>query len=111
MAQGKTLFVASFDVDGSQDAEFERWYAGTHVPDALGIPGYESVRRYRNAGPFENADTGARYLNIYELESVDAFAAGWATDKRKACSADFNRWIPALSNANVGVYVEREPGA
>jgi heme-degrading monooxygenase HmoA len=111
MEDQSTLFIASFDVDAGREAEFEQWYRDVHVPDALGIPGYRSVRRYRNAGPFENADRGAKYLNIYELESLSAFAAGWDTDYRRRSSEDFNRWAGALSKANVGVYVADQGGS
>jgi hypothetical protein len=105
---GGGLFVASFDVDPGVEAEFERWYRDVHVPDALGIPGYLGVRRYRWAGPVPNAAQAARYLNVFEVESVAAFRAGWDTDYRRRSSEEFNVWAPSLSNANVGIYAEIE---
>ena len=102
------LFVASFDVDVEVEPAFERWYRDVHVPDALGIPGYLGVRRYRWAGPLPNAERAARHLNVYEVESVAAFRAGWDTDYRRRSSDEFNAWAGALSNANVGIYAEIE---
>jgi hypothetical protein len=106
----KTLFVATFDVAAAQRQEFDRWYEEVHVPDALGIPGYKGVQRYESGGDFPNASGAARYLNVYEVESAEAFAAGWETDYRRRSSEDFNRWAPALSNANVGLYVAKDQG-
>ena len=105
-----TLFVATFDVEAAKREAFDRWYEEIHVPEALGIPGYKGVRRYESGGDFPNAAGAARYLNVYEVESAEAFAAGWDTDYRRRSSEDFNRWAPALSNANVGLYVAKDRG-
>jgi hypothetical protein len=99
------LFVATFDVAPDREADFEKWYSEVHVPDALGIPGFKAIRRFVCDGDFDNASGAAKYLNIYEVESADAFRQGWDTDYRRASSADFNRWGPSLSNGNVGFYV------
>lgn len=99
------LFVASFDVASDREADFEKWYSGVHVPDALGIPGFKAVHRFACGGDFENATGAAKYLNIYEVESAEAFRRGWDTDYRRASSADFNRWGRSLSNGNVGLYL------
>jgi len=105
MTVPSTLFVASFDVAPEHQAAFERWYAETHIPDALGIPGFRAVHRYVSGGDVDNAAGAARYLNLYDVTSPEAFRSGWDTDYRRASSADFNRWGHALSNANVGLYV------
>jgi hypothetical protein len=54
------------------DAEFEKWYNTTHVPDVVGAGSYWVGRRFRNdeAGPDE-----ARFLAIYQTSWPDVRSA------------------------------------
>lgn len=49
------LSVVAFDVPAAEEAEFEEWYAGEHVPLLMVADGWLRVRRYRvlpgHAGP------------------------------------------------------------
>jgi hypothetical protein len=98
------LFVSGFDVAADADRAFNEWYDSVHIPDALGIQGFLSSRRYVRGGDFENT-FGPRYLNIFELSSKQQFESGWDSDYRRASSEDFNRWGPSLSNGHVGFYL------
>jgi hypothetical protein len=67
-----TFVVLTNPVEG-KEAEFNRWYNGQHVPDVLNVPGFVSAQRFRLADTqFRGkADTGHRYLALYEIETDD----------------------------------------
>jgi hypothetical protein len=69
------MAVFSDVVTADRDAEFNDWYANTHVPDVCAIPGVNSARRFKIAGvqsAFGGEIAGGnRYLAIYEIETDD----------------------------------------
>ena len=52
-----------------QEAQFNAWYDGEHIPERLALPGFLSARRYR--------DTGAahRYCALYDTASPTALSS------------------------------------
>ena len=62
MAKGGGLLCVMNDIAPACDRrDYEAWYQGDHVPDRLGIPGFQHARRYRRLnGP------RAEYLTFYE---------------------------------------------
>ncbi|MWA04867.1 hypothetical protein F8568_031765 [Actinomadura sp. LD22] len=70
----KILTVFTEPVSPEREAEFDKWYSETHVPDVTAIPGVLSVRRFKlpdaEATGAGLAD-GRRYLAIYELDVDD----------------------------------------
>jgi hypothetical protein len=86
------LMIVTAEVDEAVEADWNRWYDETHLPDALACPGVLSGRRYLAAGDIAESDHGSRtrrrarlYTAVYELQSPAAvesaeFAAmrGWA---------------------------------
>lgn len=57
--------------DGRED-EMNEWFTGTHMPDALKIPGYRSGQRFRLTEPQrEGASRQWKYLAIYDIETDD----------------------------------------
>jgi hypothetical protein len=71
----KTLLLAwSTPASEETDAEFNRWYTETHVPELrAAIPSITSVNRYRLTPELGAAVPAAgRYLAVYELDSDDA---------------------------------------
>ncbi|MFG3615717.1 hypothetical protein [Nocardia sp. NPDC047654] len=58
------LLVFSTPRDG-MDAEYDEWYAGTHIPQMLAVPGVLSCTRHR----LIRGDAGeARYLAVYDID-------------------------------------------
>jgi len=56
-----------------QEAAYNAWYEGVHVPDVLRHPGFRSAIRFRLAGEqlLEEQSTNPaphRYLTIYEID-------------------------------------------
>lgn len=108
------LFVSGFDIAPPQRGAFNIWYDDVHVPQALALPGFRAAHRYTRVAEVDNT-FGPELLNVFEIESEDAFRAGWNTDARRATSDDFNRWSESLSHSHVGLYAprgaQRRPGA
>ena len=64
MARYKLIAMSS--PKEGQEAEFNSWYDGTHLPDVLAIPGFISGERFVNVFP-----NPYRYVAIYEIETDD----------------------------------------
>ncbi len=60
----KGLLLVVSDPPAEFEEEFNAWYDTEHVPERLGIPGFESGLRY------VSADRPRRYLALYDLASV-----------------------------------------
>ena len=75
--EGTSLyFVQSNSVEGRDD-EFNEWYDTTHVPDILGLDGFESAQRFRRSTALNRHDTPTpefTYIALYEI-SGDPVAA------------------------------------
>jgi hypothetical protein len=69
-----------------QEAEFNEWYGGTHIPQFLAsVPGITSAVRYRAAEHQLTPEPPAhRYLTIYEIEADDLAAVLGALGARVA---------------------------
>jgi hypothetical protein len=52
-----------------QDAEFNDWYDGTHLPDVLKVEGFVSATRYRAQPSVHGELPDFPYLAIYEIEA------------------------------------------
>jgi hypothetical protein len=53
-----------------QDAEFNEWYEGTHIPDVLTVPGVVSAQRYKIRQLDREAGKAPKfsYMTVYEIE-------------------------------------------
>ncbi len=54
------------DHAGPDEAEYEAWYEGEHVPQRLGFPGFRQARRY------EAVEADRRFFTWYALDDVAA---------------------------------------
>lgn len=68
------LSLVTADCRPEAEAEFNRWYDASHVPNLLRVPGYLSGRRFRLADDPCLAHLGMRpkYLALYELDGLAA---------------------------------------
>jgi hypothetical protein len=64
------MVVQTGPVSAEREEEYNDWYAGTHIPEVLAVPGFVGARRYKLAG----GDGAPSYLAIYEIEADDIFA-------------------------------------
>jgi hypothetical protein len=68
----KHVFVVFTNPTPGQEAEYNAWYTGQHLPDVLDVPGFVSAQRFklsdtqRAAGPFP-----WQYLALYQIETDD----------------------------------------
>jgi len=52
-----------------QEAQFNAWYDGEHIPERLALPGFVQARRYRDT------DAPHRYCALYDTESPSALSS------------------------------------
>lgn len=73
MAELKTYrLIVLLNAAEGKDAEFNDWFTGTHLPDALKVPGFVSGQRFRlSAEQREGALRQWTYLTLYEVETDD----------------------------------------
>ena len=64
------MVVQTGPVSAEREGEYNDWYAGTHIPEILAVPGFVGARRYKLAG----GDGAPSYLAIYEIDADDIFA-------------------------------------
>src|ERR1700730_5134892 len=80
-----TLLVVDAVIEPSVESEWNEWYDGTHLPEILACPHFQSGVRYiRDGGCVRN------YLTIYTLSSEEAVRTpefgkgrGWGAFKEK----------------------------
>ena len=107
----RPLSVVSVDVDPAHEAEWNRWYDDSHVPNLLEVPGYVMAGRFRAIDhPFAREfKTGPRYLALYECESEEAISSlRLGEDMHPDARAEFQRWesygAPICRNLGWGFY-------
>lgn len=66
------LSLVTADCRPEVEAEFNRWYSESHVPNLLKVPGYISGMRFRlvDDPALTHLKMGARYLALYEIQSM-----------------------------------------
>jgi len=69
-----------------EEAAFEAWYVGQHMPDVLAVPGFTAAQRFRMMPDPALPGAPAKFLTIYEMETDDR-AAVMAEVRRRAGTA------------------------
>ncbi|MBI2202294.1 MAG: hypothetical protein HYU41_00300 [Candidatus Rokubacteria bacterium] len=59
---GQAVLAIWNDVVAGEEAEFDRWHLGEHIPERVGVPGFLRGRRY------DVVDGERRYFTLYETE-------------------------------------------
>ena len=62
------MVVETNCADAAREAEFNKWYDKTHLPDILETAGFTRATRYENTEPAEGK---AKFLATYEIETDD----------------------------------------
>jgi len=63
----KFVYVVAVDIEPEWEDEVNRWYNEEHIPALCSVPGYFGARRY------VAVDGEPKYLNWYEIDSMDTF--------------------------------------
>jgi len=97
VADRHLYMVFSNPTTPEQDAEFNEWYDGTHVPDVLALSGVISAQRFRHHQLDRDAGKPARYsyVTIYEIEGdpnevIGKIGAGVASGAIRMDGAPFD---------------------
>jgi hypothetical protein len=61
MASGTGLLVVWTDIASEYEADFNEWYDKEHIPQLLGVPGFQTGRRY------QAVEGAPKYAAIYQL--------------------------------------------
>ena len=62
---GKGMLLTSMDIDGADEADFNRWYDREHFEERVAIDGFLEARRYV-------AHTGSpKYLSLYSTVAIE----------------------------------------
>ena len=65
------LFIVGANCnDPAQEAEFNKWYEKTHIPEVFKLGGFISANRYEIINPREGHP---KFLAVYELEDEAAY--------------------------------------
>jgi hypothetical protein len=97
-----------------QDAEFNEWYEGTHIPDVLAhVPGVVSAQRFKHQQLDSDAGKPVKfsYVTVYEIEGdpnevMAKIGAGVASGEIRMAGAPFDAarmsmafWTPVSEKA------------
>lgn len=100
------------DIAAEDEAEFNAWYDGEHVPERLGVPGIRNARRYRDcAAPLS-------YAAFYDTDSLAALASpeylerlAHPTPRTRKIMPRFRNMTRAACEIAADVGALRAPGA
>ena len=67
----KFLLVAETTPHAGREADFNKWYEGTHIPELLKMPGVKSAERFKLSLTMAGAKPLHPYVTIYEVETDD----------------------------------------
>ena len=67
----KYVFVVFTEPIDGQDAEYNAWYSGVHIPDVLKLDGIVAARRFKLAAMDPPQEGHPSYLALYEIETED----------------------------------------
>src|ERR1700755_1386423 len=99
---GKGMLLTSMDIDASDEAEFNRWYAREHLEERVAIDGFLEARRY------VAQDGQPKYLSLYSTETFEVLdspayrtALANQTEWSKANIARFKNMIRAIARITI----------
>jgi antibiotic biosynthesis monooxygenase (ABM) superfamily enzyme len=100
-----TIFVVRANITKDQEAAFNTWYNGEHVPQLLRYNGAVSARRYRKI----LGDEKYEYMAVYEFASEEVFRTFEASDYFKQLVKDYNASFGEASQRERSAYVQIWP--
>jgi hypothetical protein len=101
-AIAKTVYVVTVDPEPEWEDEINRWYNEEHIPNLLKVPGYVDATRYL-------AVEGApKYMNFYQIESLDAFRS---PERQQAVNTPWSEKVRPHFKGQLAVYEQIFPDA
>ena len=91
----RPLSIVTAGVDPAHEAQWDRWYTDSHVPNLLRIPGYVMAGRFRvlEHPALASFNTGPKYLALYECESEEVLNTLRLTEvMHPEARAELQRW-------------------
>ena len=103
----RPLSIVTADVDPAHEAQWDRWYTDSHVPNLLKAPGYVLAGRFRvlDHPALASFNTGPKYLALYECESEEVLDTLRPTEEmHPEARAELQRWqeYGAIHASNFG---------
>jgi hypothetical protein len=90
---GKAFLVVWHDIKEQAEAEYNLWHTVQHMPERVGIPGFQVGRRYVNWDLSMH-----RYFTLYEGDSLDAFGSDAYRERLDSPTEWTTRIAPAFTN-------------
>lgn len=94
------IYMSGFEIDPGFTDEYDRWFAGRHARDLLGV-GFMSVSGYRSV-------TGSHVRNLYVIPGLDVFGDAY---QRLAPADPFRSRLAAFVSEGVRGIYEKIAGA
>jgi len=91
--KGTGFMVIWHDIHAEGEADYNAWHTREHMPERLGVPGFERGRR----GVDWNLKKH-RYFTLYEARTVDVFGSEGYRARLNSPSAWTHRTMPYFSN-------------
>jgi hypothetical protein len=90
---GKAFLVVWHDIEEQAEAEYSLWHTIQHMPERVGIPGFQVGRRYVNW----DLDLH-RYFTLYEGDSIDVFGSDAYRERLDSPTEWTTRMAPVFTN-------------
>ncbi|MGH8675978.1 MAG: hypothetical protein ACREVG_16930 [Burkholderiales bacterium] len=91
--KGSGFLAIWHDIKAEGELEYHNWHTREHMPERLGVPGFEVGRRWVDW----NRDRH-RYFTLYEARTIDVFGSEPYRARLNAPSAWSNRVQPHFTN-------------
>ncbi len=91
--KGSGFLAIWHDIKAEGEPEYNLWHTREHMPERLGVPGFEAGRRWVDW----NLDKH-RYFTLYEARTIDVFGSEPYRARLNAPSAWSNRVQPHFTN-------------
>ena len=68
--RGSAFLAIWHDIEAHGELEFSDWHTREHMPERVGIPGFEAGRRWVDWGRVRH-----RYFTLYEAQTIDVLSS------------------------------------
>jgi hypothetical protein len=98
MASGTGLFVVWTDITPEYEADFNEWYDKEHIPQLLGVPGFQTGRRYRAI------EGTPKYVAVYQLADENVLKSDGFRAVRENPTTWTKKITPEFRSTQRGVF-------
>jgi hypothetical protein len=91
-----TTIVVLFNLKAGVDAaEYEAWARGIDLPQVNALPSVRSFRVLRSSALLHGAAAPYRYVELIEVDALDAFRGDARTEAMQAVAREFRQFADA----------------